>query len=85
MHPVTASISVKFWKIKEEIGISKHTASHFRISYCSRDICLDCGSFIILSDLIVSNINFTEAIIYKMIQLQYSADFTSYGACKSVF
>ena len=27
MHPVTASISVKFWEIKEDIGISKRTTS----------------------------------------------------------
>ena len=46
MHPVAASISVEFWKIKEDIGISKRTTSHFRTSYRSRDICLDSGSFI---------------------------------------
>ena len=28
---------------------------------------------------------FTERIIYKMIQLEYSVDFTSHDACKSVF
>ena len=49
VHPVTASISVKFWKIKEDIGISQRTTSHFRISYRSRNICLDCGSFINLN------------------------------------
>ena len=82
MHPVTASISVKFWEIKEDIGISKRKTCHFRISYRSRDICLDCGSFINLSNLIVSKISFTGTVIYKMIQPQYS---TSHGACKSVF
>ena len=85
MHPVTASISVKFWEIKEDTGISNRTTSHFRISYRSRDICLDCGSFMNLNDSIVAKISFTETIIYKMIQLQYFVDFTSYGACKSVF
>ena len=50
MHPVTVPISVKFWEIKEDIGIPKRTKSHFRISYRSRDIWLDCGSFINLSD-----------------------------------
>ena len=50
VHPVTASISVKFWEIKEDIGISKRTTSHFRISYRSQDICLDWGSFVNLSD-----------------------------------
>ena len=85
VHPATASISVKFWEIKEDIGISKRTTSHVRICYRSRDIWLDCGSFINLSDKIVSKISFTETIVYKMIQLQYSVDFTSYGASKSVF
>ena len=46
MHPVTASISIKFCEIKEDIGISKRTTTHFRISYRSLDIWLDCGSFI---------------------------------------
>ena len=82
MHPATASISIKFWEIKEDTGISKGTTNHF---YRSRDIWLDCGSFINLSDYIVSKISFTETIIYKMIQLKYSVDFTSYSACKSVF
>ena len=50
VHPVTNSISVKFWEIKKNIGISKRTTSHFRISHRYRDICLDCGSFINLSD-----------------------------------
>ena len=85
VHPVNASISVKFWEIKEHIGIFKRTTSHLRISYRSRDICQDCGSSINLRDQIVSKISFTETMIYKMIQLQYSVDFTSYGACKSVF
>ena len=85
MHLVTASIYVKFWEIKEDIGISKRTTSHFRISYRSRDICLDYGSFINLSGQIVSKFSFTEKIICKMIQFQYSVDFTSYGACKSLF
>ena len=70
MHPVTASISVKVWEIKEATGICKCTTSHFRISYRSRDIWLDCGVFINLSDEIVSKISFTETIIYKMIQLK---------------
>ena len=50
VHPVTASISVKFWETKEDTPISKRTTSYFRISYRSRDILLDCGSFIDLSD-----------------------------------
>ena len=50
VHQVTASISVKFWEIKEDTGISKCTTSHFRISYRPRDIWLDCESFINLSD-----------------------------------
>ena len=45
MHPVNGSISVKVWGIKEDIGISKRTTSRFRISYRSRDICLDFGFF----------------------------------------
>ena len=36
-------------------------------------------------DLSLTKISFTETIIYKMIQLQYSVDFTSYGASKSAF
>ena len=50
VHPVTASISVKFWEVKEDTGISKRTTNHFHISYRSRDICPDYGSFINLSD-----------------------------------
>ena len=49
VHPVTASISVKFQEMKEDIDISKHRMSH-RISYRHRDVCLDCRSFINISD-----------------------------------
>ena len=68
MHSVTSSIiSVKFWEIKEDIGISaKCTTSHFRISYRSRDICLDWGSFINLSDEIVSKrVGSTQTSIFS--------------------
>ena len=85
MHPVIASISVRFLGVVEDIGISKRRTGHFRIFYRSRDICLDCGSLISISDRNVKKIIFNETIIYKMIQLEYSVDFTSYGACKSVF
>ena len=50
LHPATASISVKFRGMKEDIDISKRRTSQFRISYRSRDICLDCRSFINISD-----------------------------------
>ena len=50
VHPATASISVKFRAMKEDIDISKRLTSHFRISYRSRDICLDCRSHINISD-----------------------------------
>ena len=33
VHPATASISVKFRAMKEDIDISKSSTSHFRISY----------------------------------------------------
>ena len=65
VHPVTASISVKFRGMKADIDISKRWTSHFRISYRFRDICLDCRSFINISDWIVQKITFTETIIYK--------------------
>ena len=84
LYPVTASISVKFWRMKENIGSSKSTTSHFRITYHSRDIYLDCGFVIYINDWIVENIIFTETVIHEMIQLEYSVDFTSYSACKSV-
>ena len=64
VHPATASIFVKFRGLKEDIDISKRWTSHFRISYRSRDICLDCRSFININDWIVQKI-FTETIIYK--------------------
>ena len=79
VHPATASISVKFRGMKEDTGIPKHTTNHFHISYRSQDMCLDCGSFINISDWIVQKITFTETIIYEMIQHEY------YGVCKSVF
>ena len=65
VHPATASISVKFQGIKQDIDISKRWTSHFRISYRSRDICLDCRSYINISDWMVQKIIFTETIIYK--------------------
>ena len=65
MHPATASISVKLRGMKEDIDISKRWTGHFLISYRSRDIYLDCGSFINISDWIVQKINFTETIIYR--------------------
>ena len=39
--------------------------NHFRISYRSRDICLDGKSYINISDWMVQKIIFTETIIYK--------------------
>ena len=65
VHPVIASISVKFQEIKEDIDISKRWTSHFRISYRFRDICFDCRSFINISDWMIQEIIFTEAIIHK--------------------
>ena len=65
VHPVTASISVKFRGMKEDVDISKPWTSHFRISYRSRDICLDYRSYINISDWMVQKIIFTETIIYK--------------------
>ena len=65
VHPATASISVKFRGMKEDIDISKRWTSHFRMSYRFRDICLDCISFINISDWMVQKIIFTETIIYK--------------------
>ena len=65
VHPAIASISVKFQGMKEDINISKLWKSNFRISYRSRDICLDCRSFIDISDWIVKKIIFTETIIFK--------------------
>ena len=65
VHPATASVSVKFRWMKEDIDISKRWTSHFRISYRSRDICLDCRSYINISDWMVQKIIFTETIIYK--------------------
>ena len=50
VHPLIASISVKFQGIKEDIDILKRRTSHFCISYRFRDICLDCRSFINISD-----------------------------------
>ena len=85
VHPATASISVKFRAMKENTDISKRWTSHFRISYRSRDICLDCRSHINMSDWMVQKIIFTETITYNRSSLGYSVDFTSYGACKSVF
>ena len=38
VHPVTASISAKFWEIKEDIAISKRTTCHFRISHTVLEI-----------------------------------------------
>ena len=66
-----------------DIG-SSNTTTHFRISYHSRNIYLDCGSFINISEWIVENITVTETVIHEMIQLEYSVDFISYSACKSV-
>ena len=85
VHPVTTSISVKFRGMKAHIDISKRWTSHFRISYRFRDICLDCRSFINISDWMVQKIKFYWNNNLQMIQLEYSVDFTSYGACKSVF
>ena len=65
VHLVTASISVKVRGMKADIDISKRWTSHFRISYRFRDICLDCRSFINISDWMVQKISFTETIIYK--------------------
>ena len=65
VHPVTASISVKFWGMKEGIDISKLWTSHFRMSYRFRGICIDCRSFIYISNWMVQKIIFTETIIYK--------------------
>ena len=65
VHPVIASISVKFLGMKEDIDISKRWTSHFRISYRFRDICLDCRSFINVSNWMVQKIIFTDAIIHK--------------------
>ena len=65
VHPVISSISVKIRGIKEDIDISKLRTSHFRISYRFRDICLNCRSFINISDWMVQKIIFTEAIIHK--------------------
>ena len=59
--PVIASISVKFREIKEDVDIWKRWTSHFRISYRFRDICLDCRSFINISDWMVQKNIFTEA------------------------
>ena len=70
VHPVIASISVKFRGIKEDIDISKRWTSHFRISCRFRDICLDCRSFINISDWMVQKIIFTEAIIHKWSSLR---------------
>ena len=58
MHTVimTAYISVTFRGMKEDIGISKRSMSHFRISYRSRDISLDCGSSINIGDRIVKKL-----------------------------
>ena len=65
VHPVIASISVKFLGMEEDIDIPKRWKSHFRISYRFRDICLDCRYFIKISDWMVQKINFTETIIHK--------------------
>ena len=65
VHPATASVSVKFRAMKEDIDISKPWTSHFRISYRSQDICLDCRSHINTSDWMVQKIIFTETITYK--------------------
>ena len=65
VYPATASISVKFGEMKEVIDISKQWTIHFRISYHSRDICLDCRSFINISEWIIQKVIFTEVIIYK--------------------
>ena len=65
VHPVIASIALKFRGMKEDIDISKRWTSHFLISYRFRDICLDCRSFINISDWMVQKIIFTEAIIHK--------------------
>ena len=65
VHPATASISVKFRAMKEDIDISKRWTSHFRIFYRSRDICLDCRSHINISDWMVQKIIFTETITYN--------------------
>ena len=65
VHPVIASISVKFRGIKDNIDISKPWTSHFRISYRFRDICLDCRSFINITDWMAQKIILTEAIIHK--------------------
>ena len=65
VHPTTASISVKFRAMKEDIDISRSWTSHFRISYRSRDICLDCRFYINISDWMVQKIIFTETIIYN--------------------
>ena len=65
VHPATASISVKFRAVKEDIDILKRWTSHFRISYRSRDIYLDCRSYINISDWMVQKIIFTETITYN--------------------
>ena len=65
VHPATASISVKFRAMKEDIDISKRWTSHFRISYRSWDIFLDCRSYVNISDWMVQKIIFTETIIYN--------------------
>ena len=65
VHRATASISVKFRAMKEDIDISKSWTSHFRISYRSRDIHFDCRSYINISVWMVQKIIFTETITYN--------------------
>ena len=65
VHPATASISVKFRRMKKDIDVSKRWTSHFRISYRSRNICLDCGCYINIRDWIVQKLIVTERTMYK--------------------
>ena len=51
--------------MKKDIDISKRWTSHFCISYRSRNICLDCGCYINISDWIVQKLIVTERIMYK--------------------
>ena len=64
-HPATASILVKFRRMKADTDISKHWTSHFCFSYRSQDVCLDCRSFINISDWTIQKIIFTETIMCK--------------------
>ena len=75
MHPATTSISVKFRGIKEDTDISKRWTSLFCISYRSRDICLDCTSYINICDWMVKKITFTETIIHKWSSLSIQLTF----------